>query len=324
MSDGDSCSCSYSYFDGDEADAEQIKELWLTIDNEFDPVIDGVSIIMAKLEDELIGMLHVDIHEVSVNGRLVKGARFYGDVIKQKYDEAGVMETLIDEAVTLSLKKGAEFAFCTPANPDYFSDKGFDTLYENVELDIDISVLEDDSTVPDDLSGEEGYYLVKFRDLSDEDFEELGERINEELCKRYAVFVKRDGAYLKAVRDRHISRNGGVMAVYESGISKDEDEAERLAAVFSYDITGDTLYVERYENFDENVRYSLDMIVKLTEEVLCKRCLINMPSSELVDDVYNLLGIWTRVNDGKVVMARSISDTFSVEQLKKASFFDEI
>ncbi|MBR4513452.1 MAG: GNAT family N-acetyltransferase [Lachnospiraceae bacterium] len=324
MSDGDSCSCSYSYFDGDEADAEQIKELWLTIDSEFDPVLDGVSIIMAKLEDELVGMLHVAIHEVSVNGSFVSGARFYGDVIKQKYDEAGVMEKLIDEASKLSLKKGAEFAFCAPANPEYFSDKGFDTLYENVELDIDISVLEDDSTVPDDLSGEEGYYLVKFRDLSDEDLDELGERINEELCKRYAVFVKRDGAYLKAVRDRHILRNGGAMAVYESGISQDEEEAERLAAVFSYDITGDTLYVERYENFDANVRYSLDTIVKLTEEVLCKRCLINMPSSELVDDVYNLLGIWTRVNDGKTVMAKALSDTFSIEQLKKASFFDEI
>ena len=324
MSDGDSCSCSYGYFDGDEADAEQIRELWLTIDTEFDPVISGVDIFMAKHEDELVGMLHCTMHEVMYDGKPVMGARLYGDVIKQKYDEAGVMEQLIDEAVKCAGKKGAKFLFCTPANEEYFYERGFEDIYENVELDFDISVLEDDSTVPSDLSGEEGYYLVKFRDLNDEEFDSLAAKINEELGKKYTAFVKRDGKYLQAVRDRHISRNGGAMAVYESGMLKEDEETERLAAVFTYDITGDTLYVERYENFDASVRYSLDSVVKLTESVLCNRCVINMPAIELNDDVYNLLGIWARVNDGKLVLAKSLSDDISVDSLKKTSFFDEI
>ncbi len=324
MSDGDSCSCSYSYFDGDEADAEQIKELWLTIDTEFDPVLSGVNIIMAKHEDELVGVLHFALHELLIDGRPVVGARLYGDVIKQKYDEAGVMEHLIDEAVKCAGEKGAELIFCTPANEEYFYDRGFDDIYENVELDFDISVLEDDSTVPSDLSGEEGYYHVRLRDMSDEELEALAAKVNEELGAKYTAFVKRDRAYLESVRDKHISRNGGVMAVYESGMREDEEETERLAAVFTYDILGDTLYVERYESFDANVRYSLDSIVKLTESVLCSRCVINMPSLELNDDVYNLLGIWARVNDGKLVMAKSLNSSISVEELKKKSFFDEM
>ncbi len=324
MSDGDSCSCSYSYFDGDEADAEQIKELWLTIDTEFDPVLSGVNIIMAKHEDEIVGVLHFALHELLIDGRPVVGARLYGDVIKQKYDEAGVMEHLIDEAVKCAAEKGAELIFCTPANEEYFYDRGFDDIYENVELDFDISVLEDDSTVPSDLSGEEGYYHVRLRDMSDEELEALAAKVNEELGAKYTAFVKRDRAYLESVRDKHISRNGGVMAVYESGMREYEEETERLAAVFTYDILGDTLYVERYESFDANVRYSLDSIVKLTESVLCSRCVINMPSLELNDDVYNLLGIWARVNDGKLVMAKSLNSNISVEELKKKSFFDEM
>ncbi len=322
MSDGDSC--SYSYFDNDEADAEQIKELWLTIDTEFEPVFSGVNIIMAKNGDELVGMLHFVIHDILVDGRLVKGARLYGDVIKQKYDESGVMEHLIDKALRGAGERGAELIFCTPANEEYFYDRGFEDIYENVELDLDISVLEDDSTVPSDLSGEEGYYLVKFRDLSDDELAVLADKVNDELAKKYTAFVKRDGAYLRSVRDRHISRNGGAMAVYESGMSSEQETADRLAAVFTYDISGDTLYVERYENFDSDVRYSLDSIVKLTESVLCSRCVINMPSIELSDDVYNLLGIWARVNDGKLVMAKSLKLNISVEELKKKSFFDEM
>jgi len=114
--------------------------------------------------------------------------------------------------------------------------------------------------------------------------------------------------------------------VYEDGMHMDDGQVEeRLAGMFSYDIYDDTMYVERFESFDDHVRYVLDAAVRLAEQAFCRRLVVTMSERHFCDDIANMLGVSVRMNDGYGFMALSLQgDDSLMSILHEASFFDEI
>ena len=95
--------------------------------------------------------------------------------------------------------------------------------------------------------------------------------------------------------------------------------------MFSYDIYDDTMYVERFESFDEHVRYVLDAAVRLAEQAFCRRLVVTMSERHFCDDIANMLGVSVRMNEGHGFMAISLQeDAALMSILHEASFFDEI
>ena len=334
MSDGDSC--SYSCYRGDPKSFEELRAFWQDIfqdpeefvDFYFDKVLSENRVILARSDTDqsLVGMLHLHMYPVMIDGKRVKGCYIVKSGVLPEFRDHGIMHRMLEEATDIAREEGCAIIYGATDHEEDMERLGFFTAGEYVELDIDIMMIEEDNGVPDDLSGEEGYYTVRFRDLTDEQLSCLAEEADEGLAKKYAAYVLRNGASLASMRDEHLCQSGGVMAVYESGMSMDEAKSERLAGIFAYDIYDDTLYVHRFENFDYNVRYTLDTVVRFAEEAACRRCVVRMPAAEMCDDVYNLLGTTARLEEAQGIVAKCLTDTASSdeEKIKRKCFFDEI
>ena len=226
-------------------------------------------------------------------------------------------------------KDGRAFTFLMPEREEYYESLGFEKVFHTLELDIDIAELEDEDVVPDDLSGEEGYYTKNLKDLHEERadiLEHLSGEVNDALAKKYRIYAHRTPQYLEQMCMEHRCQNGDVVAVYEDGMHMDDGQVEeRLAGMFSYDIYDDTMYVERFESFDDHVRYVLDAAVRLAEHAFCRRLVVTMSERHFCDDIANMLGVSVRMNDGYGFMALSLQgDDSLMSILHEASFFDEI
>ena len=82
---------------------------------------------------------------------------------------------------------------------------------------------------------------------------------------------------------------------------------------------------ERFESFDDHVRYVLDAAVRLAEHAFCRRLVVTMSERHFCDDIANMLGVSVRMNDGYGFMALSLQgDDSLMSILHEASFFDEI
>ena len=150
--------------------------------------------------------------------------------------------------------------------------------------------------------------------------------IVEKIAKKYQIYAHRTPQYLEQMCMEHRCQNGDVVAVYEDGMHMDDGQVEeRLAGMFSYDIYDDTMYVERFESFDDHVRYVLDAAVRLAEHAFCRRLVVTMSERHFCDDIANMLGVSVRMNDGYGFMALSLQgDDSLMSILHEASFFDEI
>ena len=67
-------------------------------------------------------------------------------------------------------------------------------MFQTLELDIDITELEDADVVPDDLSGEEGYYTRSIERIREDDPDLLlclADEVNTALGVKYKVYSER-------------------------------------------------------------------------------------------------------------------------------------
>lgn len=336
MSDGDSC--GLSYFDGDRDTLDDIRSLWEACFDDRDDFVDFYFkevccenlILLAHRGKALVGMVHLNPYDVVLDGRKCRCYYIVGVAVKSEYRRRGIMRAMLTKAIQDMREEGCPFTFLMPEREEYYEDFGFRKIYNTLELDIDVSMLEEEDTVPDDLSGEEGFYWKRLTDMLKEESHSLSvlaTEINAALEKKYRVFSYRTATYLHRMREEHICQNGGVIAVYEDGMRMEDGQAEeRLAGLFSYDIYDDTMYVERFESYDENVRYVLDAALRVAETAYCRRLVITMSQAHFCDDIANMLGIATRMNDGRGIMALPLQEDADVmfQKLENVSFFDEI
>ena len=330
MSDGDSCSLDY-HEQGDDDTLARMRELMeKCFDDEeefinyyFNEKINENKVLVARVNGEFAGMLHLCPREICVMGTPVKCYYLARGAVKKAYRDHGVMHSMVTRAMEDMRKEGCLFAYLVSGYGDY-EELGFQTVCETVELDLDLEYLEDEDQVPDDLSGEHGYYMTRLREMSDEEIAKLAEALNKNLEAKYKAFARRSVHELKNMLREHISENGGVVAIFETGMG--ENGEDRLAGCFGYDVCDETMYVERFVSFDYNVRYTLDMIVRFAEQAFCRRAVVTMASGERCDDIYNMLGPTIRMEEGRSFMLCNLETDarFSVEELSGASFFDDL
>lgn len=106
-------------------------------------------------------------------------------------------------------KDGRAFTFLMPEREEYYESLGFEKVFHTLELDIDIAELEDEDVVPDDLSGEEGYYTKNLKDLHEERadiLEHLSGEVNDALAKKYQIYAHRTPQYLEQMCMEHRAR----------------------------------------------------------------------------------------------------------------------
>ena len=335
MSDGDSC--RPKYFEGEPEVLAEVRQMWDEIfddpeefaDYYFTEICKQNKILLAYKGDVLAGMIHLNPYEMQVEGKKELCYYIVGVAVKPEYREQGIMHKMMQRVLADMKKDGRAFAFLMPEREEYYESLGFEKVFHTLELDIDIAELEDENVVPDDLSGEEGYYTKNLKDLHEERadiLEHLSGEVNEALAKKYRIYAHRTPQYLEQMCMEHRCQNGDVVAVYEDGMHMDDGQVEeRLAGMFSYDIYDDTMYVERFESFDDHVRYVLDAAVRLAEQAFCRRLVVTMSERHFCDDIANMLGVSVRMNDGYGFMALSLQgDDSLMSILHEASFFDEI
>ena len=287
-------------------------------------------ILLAYVGDIIAGMVHLNPYEVTMYGKKTKCYYIVGVAVRPEFRGRGIMRQMLRRAITDMRCEGCIFTFLMPEREEYYENLGFEKIYHTLELDIDIEELEEEDFVPDDLSGEEGYYMKNIYDMQEEDkhfLSVLATEINEALSKRHDVFSYRTASYLESMCEEHRCQNGGVIAVYEDGMHMEDGQVEeRLAGLFAYDIYDDTMYVERFESYDEHVRYVFDAVLRLAEHAFCRRLVLTMSEKHFCDDIANILGVSARMNDGCGIMALPLIEDKEqmLEQLRDHCFFDEI
>ena len=319
----------------EQGDDETLKQMRELMENSFDDEEEFINyyfeekikenkVLVARVDGEFAGMLHLCPREILVLGKSVKCYYLARGAVKKAYREHGVMHAMLSRATEDMKNEGCLFAYLVPEHEENYEELGFRTVYETVELDLDLMNVEDEDQVPDDLSGEHGYYAVRLRDMDDAALEELANALNKNLGAKYKVFAKRDVHVLKSMLKEHISGNGGVVAIFEYGMG--ENGEDRLAGCFGYDVYDEAMYVERFVSFDYNVRYTLDVIMRFAEEAFCRRAVVTMSAAERCDDVYNMLGPAARIEDGRSFMLCNLETDarFSGEEFSGASFFDDL
>lgn len=335
MSDGDSC--RLTYFQGEPEVLLQIRQFWDAVfddreafaDYYFSNICDHNRILLAYKGELLVGMLHLNPYEMQMGNVRETCDYIVGVAVKPEHRRQGIMRSLLHRALADMQREGRKFTFLMPELEEYYEGFGFEKVFRTLELDIDIEELEEAAVVPDDLSGEAGYYIKNLKEMCEEQpdtLKLLAQEVNEALAKRYQIFAYRTPEYLKQMCLEHQCQNGDVVAVYEDGMRMEDGQVEeRLAGLFSYDIYDDTMYVERFESFDEHVRYVLDAAVRLAEELFCRRLVVTMSECHFCDDIVNMLGVSVRMNEGHGIMAFALQDKEKwMPMLHENSFFDEI
>ena len=174
MSDGDSC--RLKYFEGEPEVLAEVRQMWDEIfddpeefaDYYFTEICKQNKILLAYKGDVLAGMIHLNPYEMQVEGKKELCYYIVGVAVKPEYREQGIMHKMMQRVLADMKKDGRAFTFLMPEREEYYESLGFEKVFHTLELDIDIAELEDEDVVPDDLSGEEGYYTKNLKDLHEE------------------------------------------------------------------------------------------------------------------------------------------------------------
>lgn len=336
MSDGDSC--TLKYFQGEPKELAAIRQMWDEIFDDPEAFADfyfkekckNNRILLAYKKEEPVGMIHLNPYMIEIDGTSVLCYYIVGVGVKPEHREQGIMHAMMQRVLADLKEEGCPFTFLMPERDEYYEGLGFEKVFQTLELDIDIAELEDADVVPDALSGEEGYYTKSLTEIRESDPDlliDLADEVNAALNAKYRIYSERTPMYLHEMNLEHTCQNGGVVAVYEDGMHMDDGQVEaRLAGIFAYDIYDDTMYVERFESFDDHVRYVLDAVVRLAEKTFCRRLVVMMAKKHFCDDIANMLGVSVRMSEGKGIMAYGLQEnrTELMEILHENSFFDEI
>jgi len=315
---------------------ELLRELWEEafddpeefVDYYFDNVCNTNKILSAYADDKLIGMLHLNPYDVYVDGQIKKSYYVVGVSVALSMREQGNMKAMMKKALEDVAKEGVEFVFLMPALEDYYNNLGFKKVYNTKTLDFTIIEPEEFERDISDCYASLMLCTEHITDFALDSLEDVANIINEKLNEKHKVFCKRSGEYLTNAIKEHNCQMGDICVVREHMMSENEDEAEDrdIVGVFSYGIDDDTMYVERFEAFEENAMALMLSVLKLATELSCSRCIITVADGDVDGYEHILEGIELDVTDGKGIMVCILNNEEEkyLQIMRDNTFIDEI
>ena len=326
------CNLNYTY----EKNLELLRGLWEEafddpdefMDYYFDNVCKTNKILSAYVDDELVGMIHLNPYDVYVDGQIKKSYYVVGVSVTYSMREQGNMKAMMKKALEDVAMEGVEFVFLMPALEDYYNNLGFKKVYNTKTMDFTIIEPEEFERDISDCYASLMLCTEHITDFAIEGLEDVASLINEKLSVKHKVFCRRNDKYLTNVIKEHNCQNGDLCVVREHMMSENEDEEDDrdIVGIFSYGIDDDTMYVERFEPFEENAMALMIGVLKLATELSCSRCIITVADRDVDGYEHILEGIELDVTDGKGIMVCVLNNDEEkyLQIMRDNTFIDEI
>ncbi|MCM1273431.1 MAG: GNAT family N-acetyltransferase [Clostridium sp.] len=318
----------FSIYNGDIG---KIKSLWDETfedappftDYYFDTICKLNDIVVASSNQNVVGMIHLNYYDVIYYGKEVKAVYVVGVAVIPKYRKKGIMKSMMQYALSHAERRGAKFGFLMPKDRRYYIGLGFSPVYETKRIRLKLS---GESSVRHVNS----YQICLLGNCSRDFLGTLAALINRALGEQYRIYCKRNAAYLEQMYLEHKCQNGDVCVLYEKSGGD-----MIIKGVCSYDVYGSTIYIDRYELFDDSFDIFLEMIVSISKEYSCGHCNIMIPNASyqrlFADGSHEMgallekNGLVEEVIDGYGIMVRVFDDEeINMDSFSGNCFFDEI
>lgn len=297
----------------------------------YQDVCAGNKMLGAYAGTELVGMIHLNPYRVCMGDAEADSYYIVGVAVKKRLRRRGIMRLMMSRVLADMGEWGCRFTFLMPEKREYYAGFGFESVYDTCVMQFH---LDDGGGAAVRLRTEQKVKsnIVDIDTLSREQMGSLAEYINKKLSERYRFFSKRSAEYLRSMCREHRCQHGGVALL----------DRERDFCLFSYDIYGNIMYVERFELLAYPAAAGLlccfvQDILAFAQERHCTSCRITVPEQLAASYAAERIAAAAEisnaneekeafcVSDGHGIMALSLSErTFSVDKMKKTSFFDEI
>lgn len=325
--------------DNDGRQLWAIREFWDAVfadpaefaDDYFRRVCSSNKILLAYINERLVGMIHLNPYHVRMDDRMADCYYIVGVAVREDVRRCGIMRCMLEYVMEDMRAQGCPFTFLMPKRQAYYLPFGFEMIYETeilrFQLDRQIICLsgkyaeEEDALTGDDIRA---YELA---DLTPAQLQRLADRINRGLGVKYTFYSERSEAYLLDMLAEHRCQHGGVCIL----------TANEPFLVFSYDIYQTTMYIERFELL---AAQDADLLENAVVEILryairhgCEKCCITISKEydgmlrELCEG--GVISIMPEIEQGYGIMARDLqhnekNSNYIVSKMKNKSFFDEI
>lgn len=323
---------SYTY----EKNLVLLRELWEEtfddsegfVDYYFENVCKNNKILSAYIGDTLVGMIHLNPYDMLVDNREVKSYYVVGVAVLFPYRNKGYMKAMMKKTLEDMAKDGVDIAFLMPELEAYYHNLGFKKIYNTKIMNFSIIEPEDFERDISDCYASLMLCTESIKDFASEGLTPVADIINKKIGENYRVFCKRHKDYLEDIIMEHNCQGGDVCVVTEHMMCEDDGEtADRnIIGVFSYGIEADTLYVERFEAFENNSMALMISVLNLASELGCARCNITVAEQDIEGYEYILEGVELDVTEGKGVMVNVLCEEsekyFNI--MRDNTFIDEI
>lgn len=277
-------------------------------------------IIDYRVDGRLVGMIHLNPYTVYLAGEREICYYIVGVAVKEDMRRKGIMRSMMKEALDFMRSEGCPFTFLMPKKDEYYTGFGFEKVYRTSNIKIsDIDKCTDISIAGKCDKSDTCNSLFDIDKCSIEELEQLASHINNRLSERYSYFSWRTADYLMEMIREHKCQNGSVIYL----------KASDYECLFSYDVYGTSMYVERFElleaSDEDKISEILRYIMSMAYERGCKECVVTM-QNEAAHKVADCIGdLNFDISDAHGIMALSLDrDKIDVDNMKNASFFDEI
>lgn len=322
----------FSIFNGD---IKKIKKLWdetfqdapTFTDYYFENICKVNDIVVAASNKNIVGMIHLNYYNVMYYGEEVKAVYVVGVAVIPKYRKKGIMKGMMNFALSHAQKKGATFGFLMPKNQRYYMGLGFQPVYETKNIRLRLSREFDNRHVT-------SYSICLLGNCEKDFLGTLASGINRALGEKYKVYCRRDAEYLEQMYLEHKCQDGDVCVLYDR-----LGEDVIIKGVCSYDVYGSTIYIDRYELFDDSFDIFFEIICSIGSECGCNRCNIMLPehsygllfndSKSGICEMLKKYNLVEEVIDGYGIMVKVLGDEVTNTDIRTdrflgKCFFDEI
>lgn len=289
-----------------------IRKLWDDIfadpkefaDYYFEQCCKGNKMLTAKIDGEIVGMVHLNPYTVICGGEEYRVYYIVGVAVKEEVRRKGIMRQMLKRVIADMKEEGCPFTFLMPKKREYYQGLGFQVVCETKIISYNVADYRDFFAQTEKMSAEDGQsccgkmigndriHCKNLSTLSEEDLELLAEQINSLMKKRYDIFSLRSKAYLKKMLAEHTCQGGDVCLVYKESL--DEGRLDKkapanngsdnndLIGLFAYDIYGTTCYVERFELLEKSEKESLlREVFRLAREKNCDKCEVTIVKEDV-------------------------------------------
>lgn len=313
---------------------DEVRKLWEQsfndpasfVDYYFDRIYEKNRVLSAVLNDELIGMIHLNPYVVSYKGEEYNCPYIVGVAVRPDMQGKGVMHAMMEKVLN-DIKREAPFAFLMPKKEEYYNGLGYKKVYSTRILDI--SIVDADVFERDVMDNYSSLMLdvVSLSRLNDCEYENLAEWINHIMKQQYNGFCIRNKDYLKELTEEHRCQHGDVCVVTETCMGDDGEKIyHNLVGMFAYDVYDEIMYVERFWPTKGNMIALLSCVMKQGVEVTCDRMMVTVASDDIEDVSHLVMGADIDISNGNGIMAVGLTiDTKEIaDEFCSACFFDEI